>query len=175
MNQCDFYTRFGGSGDTMSPQVLAIAKNIRRKYPLPPSMEWCDVLQAAYVGYLDAVARYDPAKGATLSTYLEIRVRGAILDAYRQARGWRDCTPVKPSFMALEEAEDIAEETLALDEAIAALDALTRLPARQQAILQAHYWEDCTKLTISARVGLSPARVGQIVRQAIRRLREVLL
>jgi RNA polymerase sigma factor (sigma-70 family) len=166
----------------MTPQVLAIAKSIRSHYPLPPSMEWGDVLQSAYIGYLAAIARYDPAQEATFSTYLEYKIRGAILDAYRKGRGWRDCTPVKPSFVALEKAADCADDGLALDEACAIAeevqalrDVLTRLSERERVILHEYYWEGRPRCDISTSLNLSPARIGQIERQAIRKLREVLL
>jgi len=42
-----------------------------------------DVREAAMDGYGEALARYDPSKGASFRTYASYRVRGAILDFIR--------------------------------------------------------------------------------------------
>jgi len=42
-----------------------------------------DLVSAGVIGLLDAIEKYDPAKGASLKTYAEYRIRGAILDEIR--------------------------------------------------------------------------------------------
>jgi RNA polymerase sigma factor for flagellar operon FliA len=66
-------------------QVHWIAGRIHEK--LPPSVELDDLISAGIVGLLAAVDNYDPSKNATLKTYAEYKIRGAILDSIRGLDG----------------------------------------------------------------------------------------
>lgn len=50
---------------------------------LPPSVERDDLYGAGVIGLIDAVERYDEARGVAFTTFAEMRVRGAILDNLR--------------------------------------------------------------------------------------------
>ena len=67
------------------PQVNWIAARIHEK--LPPSVELDDLISAGIVGLLAAVDNYDPSHNATLKTYAEYKIRGAILDSIRGLDG----------------------------------------------------------------------------------------
>ncbi len=67
------------------PQVNWIAARIHEK--LPPSVELDDLISAGIVGLLAAVDNYDPSRNATLKTYAEYKIRGAILDSIRGLDG----------------------------------------------------------------------------------------
>lgn len=62
-------------------QVKFIAERLATK--LPPSVDIDDLMGAGMLGLLDAVEKYDPAKGVMFKTYAEMRVRGAMLDSLR--------------------------------------------------------------------------------------------
>jgi RNA polymerase sigma factor FliA len=66
-------------------QVHFIAARIHEK--LPPSVELDDLISAGVVGLLAAVDNYDPTKNASLKTYAEYKIRGAILDSIRGLDG----------------------------------------------------------------------------------------
>jgi RNA polymerase sigma factor for flagellar operon FliA len=66
-------------------QVHWIAARIHEK--LPPSIELDDLISAGIVGLLAAVDNFDPAKNASLKTYAEYKIRGAILDSIRGLDG----------------------------------------------------------------------------------------
>lgn len=68
---------------------------------LPSSVELEDLVQEGFLGLLDSVQKYDPNRGVLFRTYLENRVRGAILDALRK-RDWRPRT-IRRSQRELEE------------------------------------------------------------------------
>ncbi|HEU4403267.1 MAG TPA: FliA/WhiG family RNA polymerase sigma factor [Candidatus Polarisedimenticolia bacterium] len=55
---------------------------------LPASVEVGDLVHDGIVGLLDAVEKFDPARGVGFRTYAAARVRGAILDGLRK-RDWR--------------------------------------------------------------------------------------
>ena len=55
---------------------------------LPASVELEDLVHDGIVGLIDAVDRFEPARGVAFRTYAMSRVRGAILDGLRK-RDWR--------------------------------------------------------------------------------------
>jgi RNA polymerase sigma factor for flagellar operon FliA len=63
------------------PQVTWIASRIHER--LPPSIELDDLISSGILGLLAAVDNFDPGRNATLKTYAEFRIRGAILDSLR--------------------------------------------------------------------------------------------
>jgi len=62
-------------------QVKFIAERLAAK--LPRSVDLDDLMGAGMLGLLDAVDKFDPAKGVQFRTYAEMRVRGAMLDSLR--------------------------------------------------------------------------------------------
>src|ERR1041385_6463341 len=63
------------------PQVKFIAERLASK--LPPSVDRDDLIGAGVLGLLDAVDKYDPARGVLFKTYAEMRMRGAMVDSLR--------------------------------------------------------------------------------------------
>ncbi len=63
------------------PQVKFIADRLAAR--LPPSVDRDDLYGAGVLGLLDAVEKFDPARGVLFKTYAEMRVRGAMLDSLR--------------------------------------------------------------------------------------------
>lgn len=64
------------------PQVKFIADRLAAK--LPTSVERDDLIGAGVIGLLDAVGKFNPARGVQFKTYAEMRVRGAMLDSLRE-------------------------------------------------------------------------------------------
>ena len=67
------------------PQVHWIAARIQEK--LPPSIELDDLISAGIVGLMAAVDHFDASHNASLKTYAEYKIRGAILDSIRGLDG----------------------------------------------------------------------------------------
>ncbi|MDZ4796848.1 MAG: FliA/WhiG family RNA polymerase sigma factor [Bryobacteraceae bacterium] len=67
------------------PQVRWIAACIHERLPASISQE--DLVSTGIVGLIQAIDRFDPARNASLRTYAEIRIRGAILDSIRGLDG----------------------------------------------------------------------------------------
>lgn len=67
------------------PQVRWIAANIHERLPASISQE--DLVSTGIVGLIQAIDRFDPSRNASLRTYAEIRIRGAILDSIRGLDG----------------------------------------------------------------------------------------
>lgn len=66
-------------------QFLPRVKYYASKYTisLPPELSVEDLVSAGIVGLLEAIERYDPSMNATLSTFADFRIRGAIIDEIR--------------------------------------------------------------------------------------------
>jgi len=66
-------------------QFLPRVKYYASKYAfcLPPELSIEDLVSAGIVGLLEAMQRYDPSQKATLSTFADFRIRGAIIDEIR--------------------------------------------------------------------------------------------
>lgn len=52
-------------------------------YALPSELSIEDLVSAGIVGLLEAIERYDPSMNATISTFADFRIRGAIIDEVR--------------------------------------------------------------------------------------------
>lgn len=70
-----------GLVEAFAPRVALIARGLRRSIDLP-----CDELESAgFEALARAALRYDPATGTPFAAYAYYRVRGAMLDAARNA------------------------------------------------------------------------------------------
>jgi RNA polymerase sigma factor for flagellar operon FliA len=63
------------------PLVKRVALQMRGR--LPANVELDDLVSDGTVGLIDAVRKFDPAKGVTIESYARHRIRGAILDSLR--------------------------------------------------------------------------------------------
>ena len=64
------------------PLIRQIAQRIALR--LSGTVEIPDLVNAGVIGLLDAIDKFEPAKGVKFRTYAEVRIRGAILDSLRQ-------------------------------------------------------------------------------------------
>lgn len=63
--------------------VRRIAARVARR--LPPHVALDDLVSAGMVGLLEALDRFDPARGRDFESYAEFRVKGAMLDDLRRS------------------------------------------------------------------------------------------
>ena len=103
------------------PQVNWIALRIHEK--LPPGIELDDLISAGIVGLMAAVDNYDPGHNASLKTYAEYKIRGAILDSIRGLDGipTHKRKRVKQVQQAIAKAEGALQRTPGEDEIAAEL------------------------------------------------------
>jgi RNA polymerase sigma factor for flagellar operon FliA len=74
-----------GRKEEIVQQFLPRVKYYAHKYAfgLPSELSVDDLISAGIVGLLEAVNRFDPSMNATLSTFADFRIRGAIIDEVR--------------------------------------------------------------------------------------------
>jgi RNA polymerase sigma factor FliA len=103
------------------PQVTWIAARIHEK--LPSSVQLDDLISAGIVGLLAAIDKFDPSHNASLKTYAEYKIRGAILDSIRGLDGVpaHRRKHVKQVQAAIKAAEQRLQRTPAEDEIAAEL------------------------------------------------------
>jgi RNA polymerase sigma factor for flagellar operon FliA len=65
-----------------APLVKRIAYHMMLR--MPACVQVDDLIQAGMIGLLEAVQKYDAARGASFETYAGIRIRGAIVDEMRR-------------------------------------------------------------------------------------------
>lgn len=72
--------------DKFIRQYMPLVKYVAGKVAvgLPASVEFDDLVGYGQFGLLDAINKYDPAKGVKFKTYAVTRIRGAIFDELRQ-------------------------------------------------------------------------------------------
>lgn len=68
--------------DEHTPLVRAVANRKVRSYP--HHVEVDDLVSEGVLGLIDAVDKYDPARGVPFRAYAELRVAGAIIDYLRK-------------------------------------------------------------------------------------------
>jgi RNA polymerase sigma factor FliA len=80
------------------PLVKTIAGRMIRRFPTNVDLD--ELVSEGILGLMDAMERFNPARGVPFKSYAEIRVRGAIVDALRH----RDFVPrsVRRKWQALE-------------------------------------------------------------------------
>ncbi len=115
----------------MIVSMLPLVKTVvgRIAISLPQHISQDDLLSAGLIGLMDAVRRYDPAKGSSLKSYVAMRVRGAVLDelrsmdwaprsVHRQARDFRKIQQALEQRLGREASEsELAEEMhISIDE-----------------------------------------------------------
>lgn len=65
------------------PLVRMIATRMVRRFPSQVEVE--ELINIGTLGLIDAIDRFDAARGVPFKSYAEIRIRGAILDSLRDA------------------------------------------------------------------------------------------
>jgi RNA polymerase sigma factor for flagellar operon FliA len=65
------------------PLVKIIARQMANRFPRHVEID--ELVSTGMLGLIDAVDRFDAARGVPFKSYAEIRIRGAIIDAMRQS------------------------------------------------------------------------------------------
>src|SRR5919108_2233307 len=163
---------------------------------IPPTsvQEREDLVSAGVIGLIDAVDRFDHARGVPFEAFARVRIQGAVIDELRRLDGrsrlfWkrvREGTTAEesmPDAVSLDRLIDAGTEPAGDDLTASLLEqdlwndvgiALMTLPRRERSVLQRYYGASRTLREIGSEMGVSEARVCQLHARAIAQLRRML-
>ena len=153
-----------------------------------------DLVSAGVVGLIDAVDRFDHARGVPFEAFARVRIHGAVIDELRRLDGrsrlfWkqvRDGTVQEESMplaVSLDRLIELGAEPATEDLSFSLLEqdlwndvgiALMTLPRRERSVLQRYYGASLTLREIGTEMGVSEARACQLHARAIAQLRRML-
>ena len=134
----------------------------------PACVQWDELRSAAYMGLVDAAAKYDGSK--PFNVYASFRIFGEIKDYLRTLYWGGRGQDVKVS--SWDDTYDNAAEPEPenFDEFF---DGIAKnLSPLAKRILRMYYAEDLTIKEVAAEVGLSPTRVFQLLKSSLQTLRK---
>jgi len=163
--------------EAYQPLVFKLVMQIR-----PPDVVLMDMLQEGTIGLIEAVERFDPARGVRFSTFATYRIRGRVLNSLRRIR------PVEYSLeqdgqsevpLATRLADPESDDALlgVEDDAMLAQvwQAVRELPKRERAILQAAYAESRDPRRIARELRISLSHFYRLHKQALAHMRRLVL
>ena len=140
-----------------------------------------DAVQEGTIGLIEAVERYDPARGVAFSLYAVHRVRGCIMDFLR-----REGTVDLPCLEGADETSETAKELIvAADPSVPELAerhallgvvgaAMARLPAQERRVLEGVTIGGTRAQTMAQLLDVTPAHIYRLQQNGIRRIRGML-
>lgn len=140
-----------------------------------------DAVQEGTIGLIEAVERYDPARGVAFSLYAVHRVRGRILD-FLQREGRVDLPCLEAETGSCETAKELLVDArpsvaeLAEHHALVGVlgAAMERLPARERLVLEGVTIGGARAQTMAESLGVTPAQIYRLQQNGIRRIRGML-
>jgi RNA polymerase sigma factor for flagellar operon FliA len=86
MNQAELTEKIGTDRDSFVMEYAPLVKVIalRLAMRLPPHIEVEDLINVGIAGLIEAIDRFDSAKGVKIETFLSFRIKGAMLDELRR-------------------------------------------------------------------------------------------
>lgn len=131
-----------------------------------------DALQHCLIGLAQAVATFDPGRGATLEDYCSFCCRARCLDAYRVIVGRPGRRKRGPMLATAGSAKLDARECGYEDGGAAAVDLadecrtlLSGFPARSRAAARLYFWDGLTMAQVGRVLNLSESRICQLFRE----------
>jgi RNA polymerase sigma factor for flagellar operon FliA len=175
--------------------VLSIVADFMRK--VPRSVQREDLVAAGSMGLLHALRSNRHTCPEMLTAYARIRIRGAVIDELRR-HDWsprRRRAPGVPATAA--QPEKVGVVVIGFDDlppthsireegpsplehlevrrgAVEIRSAVDKLPPRERTIVQMRYFEEVPSKAIASTLGLSEARVSQLLARATSELKRLL-
>ena len=155
--------------ESYQPLVFKVTMQLRLREEI-----LMDMIQEGTVGLIEAVERFDPARGVRFSTYAAYRIRGRILNALHRERPAAAAGGQTLPESRLRQIQDHdAEETLAhvedlvvAEQVVAAID---RLPTRERRILRGFFRREEPR-RIAGELRISVSHLYRLQKQAVERI-----
>ena len=155
-----------------------VFREVRPYRTLPAVM---DAVQEGTIGLIEAVERYDPARGIAFSLYAVHRVRGRILDFLRR-EGNADLPCLEEETGTEGTAKELLADVCPSVAEVAEHHALTgvlgaamqRLPEHERLVLEGVTIGGAQAQTMAESLGVTPAHIYRLQKNGIRRIRGML-
>jgi RNA polymerase sigma factor for flagellar operon FliA len=170
--------------ETAILQNLNLVKDIAKRFHgrVPPCITLDDLVSAGMVGLIQAVDRFDRARGLKFRSYAQHRIHGAMLDFLREEdplsrterRRVRESTHLSPTTVSLDEIQLhrlAAPAPAAFTTRLDVREARRSLSSRENRVIALLYDFGWQSREVAADLRVNESRVSQIKQRAISKLR----
>lgn len=146
-----------------------------------PEAETMELIQEGMVGLLEAAESYDYTRGVAFSLFATYRIKGCMLDYLKKSSGkgmlYLEGETASGLTLADTLVADVASpaelaERQMLQEKV--VNALERLPRKEQQVLTSMYLEDQSAQDVADNINVSLGHVYRLQKQGVRRIRGML-
>ena len=152
-----------------------LIKHLSRKLSKLDNDIYDDLLIVGEMACLKFLCLFDKTKNTKLSTFLYGKIEGAMRDELKAKYNFfgrkSNDQPIPISEVENLLSYEIEEFLIKKDENLELKKLLETLPDRERKILYLKYWEGCTFAEIAKQVGMKEARISQIHRKIIKKLK----
>ena len=163
--------------ESYQPLVFRVAMHLRLREEVV-----MDMIQEGTIGLIEAVERFDPARGVRFSTFATYRIRGRILNALQRDRPVASAeglsggaeTSAWGRVQDLDAAACLAsvEDAVVIEQVLAAIE---RLPHRERQILRATFLKEEEPRQIAGDLRISLSHFYRLQKQALQRIQAHLM
>ena len=163
--------------ESYQPLVFKVAMHLRLREEIV-----MDMIQEGTIGLIEAVERFDPARGVRFSTFATYRIRGRILNALHRDRPVASAEGLPGGAEAsawgripdLDAAACLAsvEDAVVVEQVLAAIE---RLPQRERQILRASFLREEEPRRIAGELRISLSHFYRLQKQALQRIQAHLM
>lgn len=161
----------------LEPYCALLHQLALRLCPYGPATAREELVQAGYIGLMQATLRYDRTRGVRFITYAVPWALGEMRSALRAACGPRGISSVSMDAVSQEGGrtlgETIPDDSIS-EEAIWLRLALSRLGEKERQVIALRYFEDKTQAEAAHMLGSSQTQVSRVERRALDSLHTLL-
>lgn len=145
-----------------------------------PEADTMELIQEGMVGLLEAAESYDYKRGVAFSLFATYRIKGSMLDylkktsrhvLYLEGDLGGGLTLAETLASAQASPTELAERQLLQEKVVQALE---RLPEKEQQVLTGMYLEDRTAQSMAAAIDISLGHVYRLQKRGVKRIRGML-
>jgi len=160
------------------PLVKRVAYATRSRYPARAGIDLEDCESIGFLALLAAIDGYDPERNVSFEFYAALRIRGAIIDAFRNLSPaynprmkCRAITVLVGDKLECVDHRTDAEASEVLERTESCLDTLGQLDELSRLVLEEMFYRDRTCEDIAAELGISRGRVYSARRRGLKELK----
>jgi RNA polymerase sigma factor (sigma-70 family) len=167
--------------ELFQPLIRDTVRKYTAPYPWLSPEQRADVWQAAQLGFIEALKRFDPSRGSSLGGYARKFILGEVRKIVADEDEHRQCAEPLANYVC---AEDIVFEVTIEDEGLGRIEEseiveavrmfVFLLPDSHRYLVESLYWEGCSQAEVARRLGVSRAAVNKTLGKILRHGHHVL-